>query len=260
VTGAYAAPRRRGPKAHPDRLMIWGSANKELAVTDSRRVRANHQRQQSLGPRCAPHRHDFRVVAPHDHRHRLSAMAHAFNEADPIAGSAGRRGRAVCDRLVPETGTGGSRWLAPCEACRSISTEKREQHVATPRSFRFCKPDPDHNHAFSHVCQHYAGLVNFDPNFGHGTNERAVSRARHGNSDRQPTSTSPDNAVGLLPVSFSDINSGSPLSSCWLSRGRLRWMLGNTWSTDRQLLATDCTEPFVRGPTALANQASVLRI
>ena len=25
--------RRRGPKQHADRLMIWGSANKELAVT-----------------------------------------------------------------------------------------------------------------------------------------------------------------------------------------------------------------------------------
>jgi hypothetical protein len=32
-TGAYSAPWRSGPKAFADRLMIWASANKELAVS-----------------------------------------------------------------------------------------------------------------------------------------------------------------------------------------------------------------------------------
>jgi hypothetical protein len=32
-SGAYPAPRRRGPKQHPGRLLVWASANKELAVT-----------------------------------------------------------------------------------------------------------------------------------------------------------------------------------------------------------------------------------
>jgi hypothetical protein len=34
---------------------------------------------------------------------------------------------------------------------------------------------PDDNSVFSYACQEYAGAVNIDPNWGNGTNERAIT-------------------------------------------------------------------------------------
>ena len=50
-----------------------------------------------------------------------------------------------------------------------------EPYIAGINSFRQIIPSPDHNHLFGHLCQEYAGVVNIDPNLGHGTTERAVT-------------------------------------------------------------------------------------
>ena len=85
-----------------------------------------------------------------------------------------------------------------------IYGENWQQHVGDVASFRLLTPSPNHNHAFSHLCQHYAGLVNFDPNFGHGTNERAVSALALGipiSNNRNPRT---DDEVGCIPYDFTD--------------------------------------------------------
>jgi hypothetical protein len=82
--------------------------------------------------------------------------------------------------------------------------ENWQQHVGDTPSFRFRKPDPDHNHGFSHAIQHYAGLVNFDPNFGHGTNERAVSALAMGVPIANNFNIRTDAASGCFAYHFSD--------------------------------------------------------
>ena len=79
-----------------------------------------------------------------------------------------------------------------------------EQHVGGTASFRLLKPNPDHNHAFSYICQQYAGLFNFDPNFGHGTNERAVTALSMGIPIANNFNPRTDHLVGCYPYHFSD--------------------------------------------------------
>lgn len=48
-----------------------------------------------------------------------------------------------------------------------------ESFVRPNSKTRIMQVEPDDNRAFSHLCQEYAGLVNIDPNWSDGTNERA---------------------------------------------------------------------------------------
>ena len=174
-TGAYLAPRRREPKAHPDRLMIWGSANVELAVTPvharfEETLAANNVwglSAQRIGQVAEALRHTELV-------HGLSAIAAALGE--PVATVAQSKNLiALCaiDSCLKRY-----RRVKVAQALHGMPVDiygqNWEQHVGDVASFRLLTPDPNHNHAFSYLCQEYAGLVNFDPNFGHGTNERAL--------------------------------------------------------------------------------------
>jgi hypothetical protein len=204
-TGAYSAPWRRGPKAFGDRLMIWASANKELAVTrfhddfESTIVANNPW---GLEPRriatiAEALRHTTIV-------HGLSAVAYAFDE--PVQSLV--RPEAMTALCAIDSCLKRYRRVKVARALRGLPVDfygqNWEQHVGGTESFRFCKPDPDHNHAFSHICQHYAGLVNFDPNFGHGTNERAVSALAMGIPIANNFNVRTDDAIGCFPYHFSD--------------------------------------------------------
>ena len=204
-TGAYSAPWRRGPKAFGDRLMIWASANKELAVTrfhddfESTIVANNPW---GLEPRriatiAEALRHTTIV-------HGLSAVAYAFDE--PVQSLV--RPEAMTALCAIDSCLKRYRRVKVARALRGLPVDfygqNWEQHVGGTESFRFCKPDPDHNHAFSHICQHYAGLVNFDPNFGHGTNERAVSALAMGIPIANNFNVRTNDAIGCFPYHFSD--------------------------------------------------------
>jgi hypothetical protein len=204
-TGAYSAPWRRGPKAFGDRLMIWASANKELAVTrfhddfESTIVANNPW---GLEPRriatiAEALRHTTIV-------HGLSAVAYAFDE--PVQSLV--RPEAMTALCAIDSCLKRYRRVKVARALRGLPVDfygqNWDQHVGGTESFRFCKPDPDHNHAFSHICQHYAGLVNFDPNFGHGTNERAVSALAMGIPIANNFNVRTDDAIGCFPYHFSD--------------------------------------------------------
>jgi len=204
-TGAYSAPWRLGPKAYPDRLMIWGSANKELAISEfhddfEQTIGANNP--WGLDPgRIGTISESLRYT---NIVHGLSAVAQAFNE--PIASLV--QPDAMTALCAIDSCLKRYRRVKVARALRGMPVdfygENWEQHVGDNASFRFCKPDPDHNHAFSHICQHYAGLVNFDPNFGHGTNERAVSALAMGIPIANNFNIRTDNAVGCFPYHFSD--------------------------------------------------------
>jgi len=204
-TGAYSAPFRRGPKAHPERLMIWASANKELAVTElhdafEETIRANNPwglDAQRIAQVSEALRHTTIV-------HGLSAMAAAFGEpTESLVRPEAMTALSAIDSCLKRY-----RRVKVAKALRGMPVdfygENWQQHVGDAPSFRFLKPDPDHNHAFSHTCQDYAGLVNFDPNFGHGTNERAVSALAMGIPIANNFNLRTDHAPGCFPYHFSD--------------------------------------------------------
>jgi hypothetical protein len=85
-----------------------------------------------------------------------------------------------------------------------IYGENWAQHVGDEPSFRLLTPNPNHNHAFSYLCQHYAGLVNFDPNFGDGTNERAISALAMGVPIANNFNLRTNGLDGVIPYHFND--------------------------------------------------------
>jgi len=229
-TGAYSAPAPRGPRESPDRLMIWASANKELSVTaihdgfEETLAGNNHWGLEPDRIRTIAEALRYTNVV-----HGLSAMAAAFGltlaelvQPDALV--------ALCalDSCLKRY-----RRVKVAKALRGLPVdiygENWEQHVGDCSSFRFFKPVPDHNHAFSHVVQHYAGLVNFDPNFGHGTNERIVSSLAMGVPAANNFNVRTDAAVGCFPYHFSDASIRHAAEQVLAYRGPVPVDARHTW-------------------------------
>ncbi|NYG33383.1 hypothetical protein HZU83_09835 [Sphaerotilus montanus] len=204
-SGAYPAPHRQGPKIYPDRLFMWASANKELAVTmvhDEFRdtFHANnawHLSEQKIERASEALRYTTTV-------HGLSAIAAALETpADILVKPDTMTALCALDSCLKRY-----RRVKVAKALRGLPVdiygENWEQHVGGTASFRLLKPNPDHNHAFGYICQQYAGLFNFDPNFGHGTNERAVSALAMGIPIANNFNIRTDHLSGCYPYHFSD--------------------------------------------------------
>jgi hypothetical protein len=204
-TGSYPAPWRVGPKESGDRLMIWASANKELAVSALHNEFEATLRDNNVwgfdGDRIRTIGEALRYTTI---VHGLSAIADAV-------------GMPVTELVVPEYMTA----LCAMDSCLKryrrvkvvmalrgmpvdIYGENWGQYVGNEKSFRLLTPNPNHNHAFSYLVQHYAGLVNFDPNFGNGTNERAVSALAMGVPIANNFNLTTDHLAGVHPYHFSD--------------------------------------------------------
>lgn len=229
-TGAYPAPRRQGPKQHPQRLMIWGSANKELAVTP---VHGQFE------PTLAANNHwgldparIVRVAEALRHTeivHGLSAIAAALGEpVEALVQPAAMIAVCAIDSCMKRY-----RRVKVAQALKGLPVdiygENWQQHVGDVASFRLLTPEPNHNHAFSYLCQHYAGLVNFDPNFGHGTNERAVTALALGIPIANNFNLSTDHVVGCIPYHFSDASIRHAAERLLSYRGEVPLPAGNTW-------------------------------
>lgn len=204
-TGAYPAPRRRGPKLHAERLIVWASTNKELAVTPVHSafedtLRANNHWGLDAGriARAAATLRETPIV------HGLSAIAAALDQPleDVVVP------RALIALAALDSCLKRYRRVKVVQALTGLPVdiygENWQQHVGDVPSFRILTPNPNHNHAFSHLCQHYAGLVNFDPNFGHGTNERAVTALALAVPIANNRNPRTDHEVGCIPYSFDD--------------------------------------------------------
>lgn len=204
-TGPYPAAWRTEPKAHPQRLMVWGSANKELAVTQI------HNEFEDTLRASNPWGLDESRIRSAAEALRYTTIVHGLSAiADAI-------GMPVTQAVSPEylvamcaldSCLKRYRRVKVVRALRGMPVdiygENWEQYVADEKSFNLLKPDPNHNHAFSYICQHYAGLVNFDPNFGDGTNERAVSALAMGVPIANNFNLRTDHFEGCYPYHFSD--------------------------------------------------------
>ena len=231
-TGAYPAPWRVGPKENGDRLMIWASANKELAVSALHNefeatLRDNNvwgfdgDRIRTIGEAL---RHTTII-------HGMSAIADAMS-------------MPVAELVVPDYMTA----LCAMDSCLKryrrvkvvmalrgmpvdIYGENWGQYVGNEKSFRLLTPNPNHNHAFSYLVQHYAGLVNFDPNFGNGTNERAVSALAMGIPIANNFNITTDHLAGVHPYHFSDESIRFAASKLLSHTEPVPTPQGNTWES-----------------------------
>ena len=204
-TGAYPAPWRVGPKENGGRLMIWASANKELAVTQlHNEFEATLRDNNAWG-------FDATRIGQIGEALRYTTIVHGMSAiADAM-------GMNVAEMVVPDYMTA----LCAMDSCLKryrrvkvvmalrglpvdIYGENWGQYVGNEKSFRLLTPNPNHNHAFSYLVQHYAGLVNFDPNFGNGTNERAVSALAMGVPIANNFNITTDHLAGCYPYHFSD--------------------------------------------------------
>jgi hypothetical protein len=229
-TGAYPAPWRRGPKANPGRVMIWASANKELAVTRifddfEQTLRENNPWGFDPGRvrTVAEALRDTSTV------HGLSAIAQAIGA--PLAEVAQPQFlQALCalDSCLKRY-----RRVKVVRALRGmpldIYGENWAQYVGDDKEVRVLTPNPNHNHAFSYLCQEYAGLVNFDPNFGDGTNERAVSALAMGVPIANNHNLSTDGLAGVYPYDFNDASIRAAAASLLSHTDPVPTPVGNTW-------------------------------
>ena len=229
-SGAYPAPRRRGPKLHPGRLLVWASANKELAVTPvhdgfEQTIAANNvwALDERRIDRVAEALRTTRVV------HGLSAIATALEEPlEEVVLPGAQVALCAIDSCLKRY-----RRVKVVQALKGLPVdvygENWQQHVGATPSFRLLTPNPNHNHAFSHLCQHYAGLVNFDPNFGHGTNERAVSALALGIPIANNHNVRTDASVGCIPYHFDDASIRAAAEQLLAWRGEVPLDAGHAW-------------------------------
>jgi len=263
-TGAYPAPRRRGPKEHPQRLMMWGSANRELAVSpvhsefEATLAANNHWGldPMRIGQVAEALRHTEIV-------HGLSAIATALGEAvEALVQPAAMIALCAIDSCMKRY-----RRVKVAQALKGLPVdiygENWQQYVGSVSSFRLLTPEPNHNHAFSHLCQHYAGLVNFDPNFGHGTNERAVTALALGIPIANNFNLSTDHVVGCIPYHYSDASIRHAAERLLSYCGEVPLPAGNTWEYRVGALlaaiASDGARPAVAGRGEALAAAGVAR-
>ena len=213
-SGAYPAPRRHGPKLNPGRLLVWASANKELAVTPvhdefEKTIAANNV--WSLDPgriaRAAEALRHTEVV------HGLSAIAAALDEPIEEVMQPG----ALATVCAIDSCLKRYRRVKVVQALRGLPIdiygENWQQHAsATSPRFACSRRSPNHNHAFSHLCQHYAGLVQRRPELRprHQRARGLGARARH--ADRRTTSTpapTPASAAFRITVEDASIRSAA---------------------------------------------------
>lgn len=202
-TGAYPAPWRTGRKEQPGRLMVWASAHKELAVTPLHSAFEDTLRDNNpWGFDPARIRRIGDALRGTAIVHGLSAIADAFGS--PLGEVV--RPEYLTALCAVDSCLKRHRRVTVVRALRGLPVdiygENWAQYVGDEPSFRLLTPNPNHNHAFSYLCQHYAGVVNFDPNFGDGTNERAVSALAMGIPIANNFNRRTDGVAGVHPYRF----------------------------------------------------------
>jgi hypothetical protein len=266
-TGAYGAPWRDGPKQHADRLMIWASTHTELAVSPLHSAFEDTLTENNPWGFDAPSIAKIGEALRHTTIvHGLSAMADAMRM--PLA-----------ELVQPEFMTA----LCAIDSCLKryrrvkVVTALRnhpvdiygvnwEPYVAGSTAQRIRTANPNHNHAFSHICQHYQGVFNFDPNFGNGTNERAVSALAVGIPIANNFNRSSEGLSGVYSYHFSDESIRHAADRLLAHRDAVPTPIGNTWEhlvggLLRRIAAEQLAQHGVMKPhVAKAVEAAVLKV
>jgi len=202
-TGATLAPILREQPEHPDRLMFWGSVEAELAKTDhtsdllavirnNNRWNLNEQQIRKVTD----------IIIGADEPYALNAVARALDMPVDVM----LRNQWIDELCVIDSAIKRYRRALLIESLQDfpldIYGKNWEKYVGPSSAIRLRQPEPDHNLTFGHICQHYAGVVNIDPNWGEGTNERAITALTMGVRVATNKNKRIENVVGCYPYSL----------------------------------------------------------
>lgn len=174
--GAHTIPKKTTQPKFPDRLMFWGSIDNELVAND--------------------YTYDLNLTLINNNvwgvnNSKLKDIAESMKLSNDFYGfSALSEGLQIDhkDLLKPE-------WInALCQIDSSLKRYRRNFLIESVAEFpvdlygknwikytknkpnmRIMDFSPDDNATFSHACQEYGAVVNIDPNWSNGTNERAIT-------------------------------------------------------------------------------------
>jgi hypothetical protein len=174
--GFYGAPLIERPKKFPDRLFFWGSVETELGITE---VTNSLRSVISV----------FNVWGLSNKKiDEVVACVEQTTDFYSFTDFSKSIGIEITDILKPE-------WIdALCAIDSAIKRYRRvflinaiqdlpidlygknwNKYIKADSNMRVMRFEPDDNRSFSYICQEYAGLINIDPNWSNGTNERAVT-------------------------------------------------------------------------------------
>ncbi|MEI8301950.1 MAG: hypothetical protein WCG13_01560 [Burkholderiales bacterium] len=229
-TGANPAPWRRGPKAHPERLMMWASTHTELAVS-----RFDMDFEETLAENNAWGFDAGRIRSIADAL-RATTITHgmsAIAEAMEMPAQALQRDEYMVALCAVDSSLKRYRRVKVVRALRDFPLDiygrNWERYIEGNPNHRMCTANPDHNHAFSHVVQDYAGLINVDPNYGDGSNERAVSALAMGIPVANNFNLKTDPIPGCYPYHFTDESIRAAARRVLAHRGEINTPVVNTW-------------------------------
>ena len=229
-TGANPAPWRRGPKTHPERLMMWASTHTELAVS-----RFDMDFEETLSGNN-PWGFDPTRIRQIADALRSTTLTHgmsAIAEAMDIPAPALQRDEYMVALCAVDSSLKRYRRVKVVQALRDFPLDiygrNWERYIEGNPNHRMCTANPDHNHAFSHVVQDYAGLINVDPNYGDGSNERAVSALAMGVPVANNFNLKTDPIPGCYPYHFTDESIRAAARRVLAHRGEIISPVVNTW-------------------------------
>lgn len=204
-TGANPMPRQRTKKNFPDRLMFWGSIGAELS---------KHEYTGDIAETLAYN--NIWGFSPN----QIQFIAENLmfnNEGYGLKVFADIIGQPLSDMIQKG-------WIK--ELCEIDSSMKRfrrfflihslknfpidlygknwEPYASDWSDIRICSASPDHNEAFGQICQHYGGVVNIDPNWGWGTNERVITALALGTKSITSTNRRVDNIGWCFQYDFTE--------------------------------------------------------
>lgn len=172
----YGVPLIQEEKKYPDRLFFWGSVETELGITEvTNSLRSvissfnvwglSHQKIDEVVA-CVEQTTDFYSFTDFSKSIGIN-MAELFRpewiDALCAIDSAIKRYRRVF--LIN----------AIQDLPIDLYGKNWEKYIKKGSNMRVMRFEPDDNRSFSYICQEYAGLINIDPNWSNGTNERAVT-------------------------------------------------------------------------------------
>lgn len=243
-TGAYPAPWRRGAKAHPERLIMWASAHAELAVTPI------HDDFESTLRDNNPWGFDDPAIRSIGERLRGTTITHGFTAIAEALGMAPEELGSDAD-LVAVSAIDSClkryRRVLVVRALRDFPLDiygtNWERYIEGNPNHRMLTPNPNHNHAFSYLCQDYAGLINVDPNFGDGTNERVVSALSMGLPVANNFNLCTDALAGCYPYHFNQESIRAAARRVLAHSGPIPSPVANAWEHRVGVLLRAIAEP-----------------
>ena len=174
--GFYGVPLINRPKKFPDRLFFWGSVETELGMTkvtnslkdviSSFNVWGLSNQKIDEVVACVERTSDFYSFTDF-------SIAIGIDMAELL------RSEWIDALCAIDSAIKRYRRVFLIKSIQDLPIDlygkNWDKYIKADSNMRVMQFEPDDNRSFSYICQEYAGLINIDPNWSNGTNERAVT-------------------------------------------------------------------------------------